>query len=209
MTEEEARAWIADRWGSEGVAKIDRFAKALISANMQQNLIAKSSTEYVWSRHFVDSAQLLELTGEIWGDARVLDIGSGAGLPGLVIALLEPARRVNLVEPRAARVKWLQSIIDTFSLRHCTVHACKVDRLEPFEVELISARAVASLEKLVAWGAPFSTNRTTWVLPKGKSAWQELEQAPKPVRKMFHVEQSITDPHAGILIGKGRIKVKT
>ena len=208
MTEEEAREWIAERWGSEGVDKLGRFAESLLSANTRQNLIARSSTEHVWSRHFVDSAQLLEYTCEAARDTRVLDIGSGAGFPGLVIALLEPNKRVHLVEPRAARVKWLQSVVDEFLLQNCIVHECKVDRLPPFEVDLITARAVASLQKLIAWGAPFSTKHTTWLLPKGKGAWQELEQATRPVREMFHVEHSITDLNSGILIGKGRAKVK-
>jgi 16S rRNA (guanine527-N7)-methyltransferase len=70
----------------------------------------------------------------------------------------------------------------------------------PFEARIISARAFAPLEKLLRLSAPFSTKATTYLLPKGRSAAQELSQMPRKIRKTFHVEHSLTDPDAGIIV---------
>lgn len=202
-SEDEARDWIARRWGSEATEKIAQFLELLALENRRQNLVSTSSLDHAWLRHIVDSAQLLthcpSNLQKPW-----LDIGTGAGFPGLVVALLQPDVFVHLVEPRGRRAEWLAHVATELALTNVAILQSKIDAVDPFDAGAISARAVASLVKLVAWGKPFSTNQTVWLLPKGRSALQELESVPNAIQKMFHVEQSITDKDAAILVGHGK-----
>ena len=207
MDETAARAWIAERWGDAKTERLEKLLDLLDEENGRQNLVSAKSLEEAWLRHIVDSAQLIELAGNIEA-GRWLDIGTGAGFPGLVIAILRSDIDVVLVEPRKRRIEWLEAAHSALQLQNVTVLHRRIETVEPFVARVISARAVASLRNLIAWGAPFSTNETMWLLPKGRSARQELEEAKKSVRNMFHVEQSLTDPDAAILVGNGRAKVR-
>lgn len=97
MTEDEAKAWVEERFGLGGVAAMAAFAAIVLGETRQQNLIAPSTIDAIWSRHIVDSAQLIGFAGDE-KDNRWIDIGSGAGFPGLVVAALTE-REVWLVEP--------------------------------------------------------------------------------------------------------------
>jgi len=89
-------------------------------------------------------------------------------------------------------------------LRKCRVEGQRLERVTPFEARAISARAFAPLAKLLSLSAPFSTARTAYVLPKGRSAAQELATLKPSTRAMFHVKQSVTSRDAAILVGMGR-----
>jgi hypothetical protein len=121
--------------------------------------------------------------------------------PLMVIAALNPNMPVVLVESRARRVEFLQRVIETLKLTKCRVEGQRLERVTPFPARAISARAFAPLPKLLELSAPFSTRATAYVLPKGRSAGQELEALKPSIRAMFHVKHSLTDPEAGI-IGK-------
>ena len=129
-----------------------------------------------------------------------LDLGTGAGPPGLIIAILRPKMPVKLVESRARRVEFLRDCIEELGLEHCEVLGDRLERISPFPSSVISARAFAPLEKLLRLSAPFSTKSTVYLLPKGRSAAHELEQQKASIRTMFHVEQSLTDRDAGIIV---------
>lgn len=154
----------------------------------------------MWLRHIVDSAQLLPYvsreTSTPW-----LDLGTGAGFPGLVIAALRPECEVVMVESRNRRIEWLDRARMAMGLDNARIAGQRLELVETFPVSVISARAFAPLEKLLTISARFSTSDTVWLLPKGRSAKQELEDLRK-WRHMFHVEQSLTDPQAGIIVGK-------
>ena len=107
-----------------------------------------------------------------------------------------------LVESRKRRVAFLENCIDRLQLQHCSVIGERLEQIEPFEAQVISARAFAPLTKLLRLSAPFSTRTTRYLLPKGRSAAHELAEAKPKVRKMFHVEQSLTDPDAGIIVSR-------
>lgn len=201
-TEEEARAFVAARSGQSAIDKLERFADLLSKENAAQNLIAASTLQMVWQRHIADSAQLLDYCADT-NPLPWLDIGSGAGFPGIVIAILRPQRSITLVEPRARRVEWLERCIISLGLGNCRVEKSKIEALKPFPAGVISARAVASLDQLITLGRRFSTTDTLWLLPKGRSAAQELARLPKRTQELFHVEQSATDPEAGIVVGTG------
>lgn len=193
-------------WADEAaMERLDVFARLLIEENQRQNLISKPSQSHLWVRHFADSAQLLEHVpretlaqpiAEPW-----IDLGTGAGFPGLVIAALRPNLPVVLVESRARRVEFLQSCAEAMGLPKCRVIGERLEKIEPFPARVISARAFAPLDKLLRLSAPFSTKATRYVLPKGRSAAHELTQQKQSIRKMFHVEHSLTDREAGIIVG--------
>lgn len=200
-----ARRYIETLSTADAVAKLREFEEALRAENELQNLVARGSLGTIWQRHFADSAQLLQHAEG--GTGPWLDIGTGAGFPGLVIAILRPQMRVILVESRTRRVAWLDRQIRQLGLPRCTIIGKRLEAVEDFEAEVISARAFAPLPRLVSLSARFSTARTRWVLPKGRSAAQEASLLQRGVRAMFHVERSLTDPEAGIIVGTGRPEI--
>lgn len=204
VTEDEARAYVAGLTDAAGMARLEAFAALVIAENQQQNLIAKPTEPHIWQRHIADSAQLLENVSRETLGANAggpwLDLGSGPGFPGLVIAALCPNMPVVLVESRARRVQFLESAIAALDLRKCRVEGQRLERVKPFPARAISARAFAPLPKLLELSAPFSTSATRYVLPKGRSAAQELEALKPSIRAMFHVKHSLTDPDAGIIV---------
>jgi 16S rRNA (guanine527-N7)-methyltransferase len=205
--ESQARKYIEALCNTRGMEKLEGYAELLIQENSQQNLISKPSEDHLWVRHLADSAQLLRYVPRETYDGRAtrpwLDLGSGPGLPGLVIGILRPEIPVILVESRKRRVEFMQNCIDELSLENCEVIGERLERIESFKAWVISARAFAPLDKLLRLSAPFSTKHTCYLLPKGRSAAHELAAAKPTIRKMFHVERSLTDPEAGIIVGSG------
>lgn len=202
--EAEARAYLAGLTDAAGMARLEAFAALVLEENQRQNLIAKATEPQLWQRHMADSAQLLENVSRETlganGGGPWLDLGSGPGFPGLVIAALCPNMPVVLVESRARRVEFLNRAIAALDLRKCRVEGQRLERVVPFDARAISARAFAPLTRLLDLSAPFSTRRTVYVLPKGRSAAQELETLKPSIRAMFHVKHSLTDPEAGIIV---------
>jgi 16S rRNA (guanine527-N7)-methyltransferase len=197
-----ARQFCAERTDDAGLARLERFAALLAEENRRQNLVSSASLNSVWQRHFADSLQLLDFvpreTAGPW-----LDLGSGAGLPGLVVAIARPSTPTVLVESRRRRIEWLEQARSEFGLENCRIIGARLESVESFPAAVITARAFAPLGKLLVLSARFSTQATAWLLPKGRSAAQELSEQPPAVRGMFHVEQSRTDPEGGILVGRG------
>jgi 16S rRNA (guanine527-N7)-methyltransferase len=201
MTEQEARQWIAHRWGDAAVAQLDRYIAMLVTENERQNLIASSTIDTIWSRHIVDSAQLIGLAVNAprggW-----LDIGSGGGLPGIVVAILGD-RPVDLVEPRRKRAEFLTQVAVALGL-DATVHASKVENLGDIAPPaIISARAVARLSAILQSAQRCASPSTLWLLPKGRSAGDEIDEARRQWRGVFHVEHSVTATDSNIVVARG------
>jgi 16S rRNA (guanine527-N7)-methyltransferase len=184
----------------ETLDQLDAYAALLREENDRQNLISRSTLETLWYRHIVDSAQLLRFEpGQL---STWADIGSGAGLPGLVIAALTQGH-VTLIEPRRLRAEFLQRAADTLGLsERVTVLCAKAERIDG-KFDVITARAVAPLARLLDISHHLSTTKTRWVLPKGRSAESELAEALRTWHGEFHVEQSVTDADSWIIVGTG------
>lgn len=199
--EEQARDWLAMRpeWTPQAAGRLDRLVDLLAEENARQNLVSTASLGEVWRRHIANSAQLLahvpRETSPSW-----LDLGTGAGFPGLVIAALRPDLEVIMVESRARRVEWLRRVIDMLGLDRAKVAGCRIEVMDQRKFGVISARAFAPLPRLLELSARFSTADTIWLLPKGRSAQQELHEL-VGWQNRFHVEQSLTDPEAGVIVG--------
>lgn len=199
--ETSAHDWLETlpEWDDTARERIELLSRLLVEENARQNLVSAASLCEIWRRHMVDSAQLLTFvpreTHERW-----LDLGTGAGFPGLVIAALRPELAVTMVESRMRRIEWLEGAVAALNLPHAQIIGSRLERVPSAQFGVISARAFAPLPKLLKLSSRFSTAHTVWLLPKGRSAQQELDAVPKAMH-VFHVEQSLTDAAAGIIVG--------
>ena len=182
----------------ETFEKLETYASLLREESGRQNLISASTLETLWDRHILDSAQLLRF--EPRPGASWVDIGSGAGLPGIVVACMLDGP-VTLVEPRRLRAEFLHKVAESLKL-NVSVLAAKAERAGG-KYDVITARAVAKLSELLKISAHLSTRNTVWALPKGRSALGELAEARKAWQGTFHVEQSVTDNDSSIIVATG------
>lgn len=193
---EQAAGRAVSRETKEG---LERFVRLLAAENKRQNLISAASLDNVWERHILDSAQLVRFARHPC--ASWADIGAGAGFPGLVIAALVDGP-VHLIEPRRLRAEFLAIAAAEIGLRNVIVHHSKVEKVRGC-FALLTARAVAPLSRLLELSAHLSTGKTTWVLPKGRSARTELAEALCSWHGVFHVEPSVTDEDSSIIVATG------
>lgn len=182
----------------ETFERLEAYAALLREEARRQNLISLSTLDTLWERHILDSAQLVRF--EPRPGASWVDIGSGAGLPGLVIACFVEGP-VTLIEPRRLRADFLHRAAESLAL-DVTVATMKAERACG-EYDVISARAVRPLTELLRISQHLSTRKTVWALPKGRSAQSELAEARRAWQGEFHVEQSVTDPESYIVVATG------
>lgn len=183
----------------ETFERLQRFVDLLLEENERQNLISRSTVDEVWERHIVDSAQLVGFAPT--SQSSWLDIGSGAGLPGLVIAILTHGP-VTLVEPRKLRADFLHQVVAALGLeRRVTVHGSKVERISG-AFDVITARAVASLDNMLRISRHLSTDKTLWLFPKGKSAQRELDEARQTWQGEFRLVPSRTNAESSIVVAE-------
>jgi len=185
----------------ETIERLEAFVAFLTEENERQNLVSRGSLETVWRRHIFDSAQLTRFApaeAKQW-----LDLGTGAGFPGLLVPLFHGADAV-LVESRRLRADFLRAAASLLGIAERVEVVCA--RLEtvsarPFDV--ISARAFAPLPRLLALAEPFSTPGTVWILPKGRNAKSELDAARSSWQGDFRLEPSLTDAESQIVVATG------
>ena len=185
----------------ETLERLQAFVALLREENARQNLVSAASLDDGWNRHILDSAQLLRFAP--FGDRSWVDLGTGAGFPGLVVAALFPGQ-VTLVESRKLRVDFLHRAAEVLGVAERTEILCaKVEAVPARPFDVISARAFAPLDKLLRLGLPFSTAKTRWILPKGRNAQSELDAAHSSWQGDFRLEPSLTDPDAKIIVAEG------
>ena len=202
MTEEEARNWLDQQFSvsRETWERLELYVSLLLAGMAEQNLIAESTRPHLWARHIVDSAQLLPLA-ERADEGLWIDLGSGAGLPAIVIGILSN-RPVMMIESRRKRVEFLNHLIAELELDRCTIFGGRVEMAKADNAAVISARAYARLPRLLQSAHHLSTEKTLWVLPKGRNAEIELEAAGSAWQGMFHVERSVTDADSAIIVAQ-------
>ncbi|MCF6273177.1 MAG: 16S rRNA (guanine(527)-N(7))-methyltransferase RsmG [Rhodobacteraceae bacterium] len=179
---------------------LEVYEALLVKWNDKINLISKSTVPLVWERHFFDSAQLwpmIPASALSW-----LDFGSGAGFPALVNAVIAKEKRPDLnftlVEADQRKGVFLSTIIRELGL-NVVVVADRIEKIEPRKVDIITARAVASLDKLLGFSAPHAHKSTVLLFPKGRGYESELTAA----QNHWHIEEkvfhSMTDSSSVIL----------
>jgi len=152
---------------------------------VDRGLLGPREVPRLWERHLVNCADVVPVADTVLGPRaaaaapRVLDPGSGAGLPGLVVALLRPRWRIVLLEPMQRRVTFLTEVVAALGLANVTVVRGRAPQVssEVAPADLVLARAVAPLPQLVGWGLPLVASDGSLLAMKGSSAAEELQQA--------------------------------
>jgi len=171
------------------------YANWLSTEGVVRGLIGPREVERIWDRHLANCAVVSELIPE---SASVIDIGSGAGLPGLVIAIVRPDTQVTLVEPLLRRSDFLQEVVLDLQLDNVIVIRGRAEQVKDRKAMVVTARAVAPLEKLVGWAMPLVAKGGELLAMKGASASQEVADAATALARysveIHQVGQGIVDP---------------
>lgn len=179
----------------ETVERLDAYAALLRKWQERINLVSRTTLGELWHRHFLDSAQLYRLMPE---NTRVLvDLGSGAGFPGLVLAILGVAQ-VHLIESDQRKAAFLREAA-RLTNAPVTVHPQRIEKVPPFPADVVSARALAALADLLPLAAPFVGVTGVCLFPKGQSWQEELTQASGVWNMRVDRFDSVTDPTATVL----------
>jgi len=182
----------------ETLAKAERYAQLLATDGVTRGIIGPRETARLWDRHLVNCALVAEFIPE---RGELVDIGSGAGLPGIVLALLRPSLHVVLLEPLLRRSVFLEECVRELGLENVTVIRARAEDKAAAGImaDVATARAVAPLEKLVGWAAGLLRPGGELIAIKGQSAAEELAAA-RPVLARLGVRS------AGVLqAGHGRV----
>lgn len=180
------------------LADLERYRAMLEDWNQRMNLIGPATMAVFWSRHALDSAQLIRLAPEAktWAD-----LGTGAGLPGLVLAILLKGRegvQVHLVESLTKRCRFLSAVVEALDLP-ATVHDARAEDVR-ITVEVVTARAVAALPKLLGFAEPWLKRGARGLFLKGQAAEAELAEAAAAGWKLqATLIQSLSDPDGRIV----------
>lgn len=159
------------------------YAEALVRDGETLGLLGPREYERLWTRHILNSVLLAPLV-----HGRVADVGSGAGLPGLPIAIARPDVEIVLIEPMERRSTWLEGLVSSLGLTNVTVIRARADEVPAeFAADVVTARAVAGLSKLIPWVAPLARYEGELLLLKGQGAEAEIEKATKQIRR-FHLD---------------------
>jgi 16S rRNA (guanine527-N7)-methyltransferase len=179
-----------------------RYAEFLATDGVTRGLIGPRETERLWDRHLLNCAVVAELLPE---RGVLVDIGSGAGLPGIVLAMLRPSLRVVLLEPLLRRSVFLEECVAGLGLSNATVLRGRAEEkaAEHIKADVATARAVAPLDRLVGWAAPLLRPGGELLAIKGRSADEEITAA-RPVLSGLGIRSAEV-----IEVGHGRVNVAT
>ncbi|GAB2574907.1 16S rRNA (guanine(527)-N(7))-methyltransferase RsmG [Streptomyces capparidis] len=188
---EQARAVFGERF-----AQAMRYAELLADTGVRRGLIGPREVPRLWERHLVNCAVLSEVVPE---NVSVCDVGSGAGLPGIPLALTRPDLRITLLEPLLRRTNFLQEVVVELGLENVTVARGRAEemigKLPP--VDVVTARAVAPLDRLAGWGLPLLRPHGEMLALKGETAEEELKTSRDALHKLGAVEWSVVRVGAG------------
>ena len=190
---EQAREVFGDRF-----ADAVRYAELLAEAGVQRGLIGPREVPRLWERHLLNCAVLSEVVPE---NVTVCDVGSGAGLPGIPLALVREDLKITLLEPLLRRTTFLTEVVELLGLDHVTVVRGRAEevmgKLQP--VHVVTARAVAPLDRLAGWGIPLLRPYGEMLALKGDTAEEELKAAATALAKLGAVETSVLQVGEGIV----------
>ena len=176
------------------MARLEAYAGLLRQWSARINLVGAKTLDDLWQRHFLDSAQLLPL---LEGAQTLLDIGSGAGFPGLVMAILG-VPSVELAESDVRKCAFLREAARLTETR-LTIHNTRIESLPPHSMDAVTARACAPLDRLLLWSQPFIGDETRCLFPKGEQAGQEVSAAKRIWEFEVSEHPSRADPRGVIL----------
>ncbi len=179
------------------IADLSAFLALLTEANSVMNLVGPDTLPDFWNRHAWDSAQLLRLEPDAltWAD-----LGAGAGFPGVVLAILlkgRPGAHVWLIDSLGKRCRFLQQIVDTLDLPATVINGRAED--QTIKVDIVTARAVAAMEKLLGYAQPYFQRGAQGLFLKGEKSASELNDAAKVWQFEAELSESQSDPRGRIV----------
>jgi 16S rRNA (guanine527-N7)-methyltransferase len=190
---------VAQRVFGPGLPLVRRYAADLAQYGVELGLIGPLEPARLWTRHLLNCGLVAPLIPQ---GATVADVGSGAGLPGLVLAAARPDLRITLIEPMERRVVWLQDEVGRLGLEQVTVRRARAEEVgERFQV--VTARAVGALQKLLPVVVPLVAPGGSLALMKGAGVDEEIQSAYRVIRRL-----RLTDLHVEIL-GAGMASLET
>lgn len=197
MTPEEFAA--AADVSRETLARLKAYDAALVEWSAKMNLIARSTFEDRWRRHYLDSAQLFPLLPK--GAKSLVDLGSGAGFPGLVLAAMGAERglRVTLIESTGKKAAFLAAAAAAMALNNCSVIPERIESITISPPDVITARALARLDKLLGYAAEIAAEKTLCLFLKGQDVEDELTEATKSWHMKVVRHASLTSPGSTVL----------
>lgn len=173
------------------------FAEILADTGVSHGLIGPREVSRLWDRHVLNCAVIADAFPE---GARLVDVGSGAGLPGVALAIARPDLEVHLVEPMLRRTEWLRGVVADLALETVTVHRGRAEDLAGrVAAPWATARAVARLDKLARWCVPLLERGGTLVAMKGRSAVTELAEDRRALERLGLVSGVVTEHGSGVL----------
>ena len=178
----------------ETLDRLTAYLDLLAQWQRRIDLVAPSTMRDPWRRHVLDSAQLAPL---IPPGSRVADLGSGAGFPGLVLAIAT-GLETHLVESDQRKAEFLRAV-SRETAAPVTVHAKRIEQVPPFPADVVTARALAALPVLLGHAARFAGPYTVALFPKGRSAEAELTTLPASPKMTIDLHPSRTDPEAVLI----------
>lgn len=195
LTEVEAAA--AERIFGDRLELAKRYVEHLETSGIERGLIGPREVPRLWSRHVLNCAVVAEL---IAPNARVADVGSGAGLPGLCLAIARPDLELTLIEPLERRVAWLEEVVMDLQLDNVEIIRARAEAaLGKVECSVVTARAVSALNTLAPLTIPLLGGEGELLAIKGRSASEEIEKAAKIIRKLGGVSTEVLTAGADIL----------
>ena len=200
------RKAVLDRFGvsRESAAKLDLYVSLLLTWQARINLIGPSTREDVWSRHIADALQLLPHLPE--GLSRIADLGSGAGIPGLILAIARPLD-AHLFESNQKKGAFLREAARQTGAR-VFIHSARIEEAAAVEVGAVTARALAPLPKLLDYAQPFLEKGAIGYFHKGQDVDAELTDATKSWKIQVEKHPSLTDSRGVILVVKEAHRVR-
>jgi len=166
----------------DGLPLAERYVALLATAGVERGLIGPREAPRLWERHILNS---LAVSSLVPPEATLADLGSGAGLPGIVLAIGRPDLRITLVEPLQRRVTFLDEVIDDLSLEHVSVVRGRAEELHGRErYAVVTARALAPLSRLLTWSMPLVASDGVLLAMKGSSAGEEVLAAAAELRRL-------------------------
>lgn len=191
----------AEEVSGDSLAKVRRYADLLADDGVRRGLIGPREVPRLWGRHIINCAVVEEILPE---GAQVIDVGSGAGLPGIVLGLLRPDLEVTLLEPLLRRTVFLEEAVEILELPNVQVRRGRAEEMRAeLSADFVTARAVAPLARLAGWSLPLLRKNGSLLALKGEQAEAELAAAEKDVSKL---RPSVSDV---IRVGGGKVDPAT
>ena len=182
------------------VALAEHFVAILADTGISHGLIGPRETSRLWDRHVLNCAVMHEAIAPTGSTQRVIDVGSGAGLPGLALAIARPDLDVHLVEPLARRTGWLSGTVAQLGLVNVTVHTARAEAMwDRLDAPWVTARAVSRIVQLAEWTLPLLSPGGSLLALKGSRAAAELDESRTALTRLGVVDASVDEYGSGLL----------